>query len=135
MKKPRLILREQPLAGGQPAAFGVGLLIALIVGILLLYGAGHERSSRFISRMFNVVEAQMLSKTLNRAVPLGLAGLATIAGSMGLWNIGAEGQIMAGAIAAAWVTSGELTGSDINFGNALGWSSRGWRISSWPCAS
>tara|TARA_Y100001970_G_scaffold165989_1_gene202961 strand:- start:19795 stop:20736 length:942 start_codon:yes stop_codon:yes gene_type:complete len=42
--------------------------------------------------------------TINRAVPLGLAGLAVaVAGSMGLWNIGAEGQIMAGAIAAAWV--------------------------------
>ena len=26
-----------------------------------------------------------------------------VAGSMGLWNIGAEGQIMAGAIGAAWV--------------------------------
>ena len=53
------------------------------------------------------------AKTLNRAVPLGLAGLAVaIAGSMGLWNIGAEGQIMAGAIAAAWVAriGGNLPG-------------------------
>ncbi len=44
------------------------------------------------------------SLTLNRAVPLGLAGLAVaVAGSMGLWNIGAEGQILAGAMGAAWV--------------------------------
>ena len=44
------------------------------------------------------------SITLNRAIPLGLAGLAVaVAGSMGLWNIGAEGQIIAGAIAASWV--------------------------------
>ena len=105
MKKPRLILREQPLAGGQPAAFGVGLLIALIVGILLLYGAGHE-PFKVYSRMFDASlgDADAWAKTLNRAVPLGLAGLAVaIAGSMVLWNIGAEGQIMAGAIAAAWV--------------------------------
>ena len=42
MRQPRLSLREQPLPGGQPLAFGIGLLIALIVGTLLLFAAGHE---------------------------------------------------------------------------------------------
>jgi len=105
MKRPRLSLREQPLPGGQPLAFGIGLAIALFVGTLLLLGAGHD-PLRIYSRMFeaSLGDPDAWAITLNRAVPLGLAGLAVaIAGSMGLWNIGAEGQIMAGAIAAAWV--------------------------------
>lgn len=105
MRRPRLSLREQPLPGGQPLAFGIGLAIALFVGILLLFGAGHD-PVKIYSRMFeaSLGDPDAWSITLNRAIPLGLAGLAVaIAGSMGLWNIGAEGQIMAGAIAAAWV--------------------------------
>ena len=105
MKRPRLSLREQPLPGGQPLAFGIGLAIALFVGTLLLLGAGHD-PLRIYSRMFDASlgDPDAWAITLNRAVPLGLAGLAVaIAGSMGLWNIGAEGQIMAGAIGAAWV--------------------------------
>ncbi|MCY3967047.1 MAG: ABC transporter permease, partial [bacterium] len=45
-----------------------------------------------------------LSRTLERATPLALTGLAVaVAGSMGLWNIGAEGQMMAGATLATGV--------------------------------
>lgn len=45
-----------------------------------------------------------LSVTLVRAVPLILTGLAVaLAFRAGVWNIGAEGQLYAGAIAAAWV--------------------------------
>lgn len=105
MKRPRLNLREAPLPGGQPLAFAIGLTIALFVGTLLLLGAGHD-PVRIYSRMFeaSLGSPDAWAVTLNRAVPLGLAGLAVaVAGSMGLWNIGAEGQIMAGAIAASWV--------------------------------
>ena len=105
MKRPRLGLRDAPLPGGQPLAFAIGLTIALFVGTLLLLGAGHD-PLRIYSRMFeaSLGGPDAWAVTLNRAVPLGLAGLAVaVAGSMGLWNIGAEGQIMAGAIAASWV--------------------------------
>lgn len=45
-----------------------------------------------------------LSITLVRSVPLILTGLAVaVAFRAGAWNIGAEGQLYAGAIAAAWV--------------------------------
>ncbi|GMV03848.1 MAG: hypothetical protein AMXMBFR53_01300 [Gemmatimonadota bacterium] len=45
-----------------------------------------------------------LSVTLVRAVPLVLTGLAVaLAFRAGVWNIGAEGQLYAGAVAAAWV--------------------------------
>ncbi|MEC7833365.1 MAG: ABC transporter permease, partial [Gemmatimonadota bacterium] len=46
----------------------------------------------------------ILSVTLVRAVPLIVTGLAVaLAFRAGVWNIGAEGQLYAGAIAAAWV--------------------------------
>ena len=105
MRRIRLRLREHPLPGGQPVAFSIGLAIALFVGTLLLLGAGHD-PLKIYSRMFDASLGgpDAWSITLNRAIPLGLAGLAVaVAGSMGLWNIGAEGQIIAGAIAASWV--------------------------------
>jgi len=46
----------------------------------------------------------VLSVTLVRAVPLILTGLAVaLAFRAGVWNIGAEGQLYVGAVAAAWV--------------------------------
>jgi len=46
----------------------------------------------------------LLSVTLVRSVPLVLTGLAVaVAFRAGVWNIGAEGQLYAGAIAATWV--------------------------------
>jgi simple sugar transport system permease protein len=46
----------------------------------------------------------LLSITLVRSVPLILTGLAVaVAFRAGIWNIGAEGQLYAGAVAAVWV--------------------------------
>jgi simple sugar transport system permease protein len=46
----------------------------------------------------------LISVTLVRGVPLVLTGLAVaLAFRAGVWNIGAEGQLYAGALAAAWV--------------------------------
>jgi len=103
----RLVLarREQTLRGGQPLAFLIGIVTALSIGILLLVISGHDPMAVY-ERMFDssVGSPKSWSLTLNRAVPLGLAGLAVaVAGSMGLWNIGAEGQILAGAMMAAWI--------------------------------
>ena len=105
MRRPVLVRRDRPVRGGQPLAFAVGLVVALLVGAVLLMAAGHE-PMRVYQRMFekSLGDSNAWSLTLNRAVPLGLAGLAVaVAGSMGLWNIGAEGQILAGAMGAAWV--------------------------------
>ena len=105
MKRLVLVRREQPLRGGQPLSFLIGLLVALLAGILLLVASGHNPIEIY-ERLFNssVGSSNAWAKTLNRAVPLGLAGLAVaVAGSMGLWNIGAEGQILAGAMMTAWM--------------------------------
>lgn len=101
----RLTRREAPLRGGQVRAFAVGLVVALLLGAILLLLAGHSPLEVY-SKMFtaSLGSPRAWSSTLGRAVPLGLAGLAVaIAGSMGMWNIGAEGQIIAGAIGGAWV--------------------------------
>ena len=105
MKRLVLVRREQLLRGGQPLSFLIGLVVALLAGILLLVASGHNPLEIY-ERLFNssVGSSNAWAKTLNRAVPLGLAGLAVaVAGSMGLWNIGAEGQILAGAMMAAWI--------------------------------
>ena len=36
MSRPVLVRREQVLRGGQPLAFGIGLCVALLVGLVLL---------------------------------------------------------------------------------------------------
>jgi len=103
----RLVLRrrEEPLRGGQPVAFVVGLGFALVVGAVLLTISGDpvfDTYQRMWDRSFGT--ADTMSATFNRAVPLALAGLAvSVAATMGLWNIGAEGQIMFGATAATLV--------------------------------
>ena len=78
---------------------------ALVVGAVLLTVSGDpvfDTYQRMWDRSFGT--ADTLSATINRAVPLALAGLAvSIAATMGLWNIGAEGQIMFGATAATLV--------------------------------
>ena len=105
MIRPVLVRREAPLRGGQPLSFAIGLVVALTIGIVLLMGAGHDPVVVY-ERMFLAAlgDPDSWAVTLNRAVPLGLAGLAVaIAGSMGLWNIGAEGQILVGAVFAAGV--------------------------------
>ena len=56
----------------------------------------------------------ILSVTMVRAVPLIVTGLAVaLAFRAGVWNIGAEGQLYVGAIAAAWVS--------LSWGSAPGW--------------
>lgn len=101
----RLAKREQPLAGGQAFAFAIGALVALLIGAVLLVVAGHSPIDIYLEMADSAFgSANAWSTTLTQAVPLGLAGLAVaVAGSMGLWNIGAEGQIIAGAIAGSWV--------------------------------
>lgn len=105
MKRLVLARRERPTRGGQPVAFLFGLVFALIGGALLLTISGDpvfDTYERMWDRSFGSFDT--ISATFNRAVPLALVGLAvSIAATMGLWNIGAEGQILFGATAATFV--------------------------------
>ncbi|MCC6168010.1 MAG: ABC transporter permease [Caldilineaceae bacterium] len=78
-------------------ALGIGALLMLAIGVnpieayaALLDGAFGNRNS--------------MAETLLRTIPLALAGIGVaLAFQAGLFNIGAEGQIFLGGVAAAWV--------------------------------
>ena len=102
---PVLQRRERVVPAAQGVAFLIGIGSALVLGAVLLAASGHSPITvyeRMLDSSLGGVDS--LSRTLVRATPLALTGLAVaVAGSMGLWNIGAEGQMMAGATFAAAV--------------------------------
>jgi simple sugar transport system permease protein len=94
-------LRSGPIA--VPAA---AVLAAATLGAVLLWVGGHDpRAAARAAGVgaFGSTDA-LLSITLVRTVPLILTGLAVaVAFRAGVWNVGAEGQLYAGAVAAVWV--------------------------------
>ena len=114
LMRPVLQRRADVVPAAQAVAFVIGIAVALIAGALLLLAAGNDPAQvygRMIDSSLGGVNS--ISRTLLRATPLALAGLAVaVAGAMGLWNIGAEGQMMAGATVAAGfaMSAGDLPG-------------------------
>ncbi|WP_419924987.1 ABC transporter permease [Candidatus Poriferisocius sp.] len=105
MIRPVLVRRDRVVPATQAVGFFVGIVVALILGAILLLVSDHSPAEVY-ERMFDSAlrGTDSLSRTLERATPLALAGLSVaVAGSMGLWNIGAEGQMMAGATVATGV--------------------------------
>ncbi len=102
---------------------GLSALLALAITLLVtgvgLWLGGYDpvvAGRALASGSFGSVDA-FLSITLVRAVPLLFTGLAVaLAFRAGVWNIGAEGQLYAGAAAAAWV------------GLAVGGAAPGWLV-------
>ncbi len=83
----------------------LALIVALILGGILISMAGGDpfRSYAHIARA-SFGSTGVLSDTIVKATPLILVGLAcTVAFSMRLWNIGAEGQLFMGAFGASTV--------------------------------
>ncbi len=78
---------------------------ALILGALFLTATGNSPGEVYAKLLDNSFgSARTISETLIAATPLILTGVAAaIAFKMLVWNIGAEGQLMVGAIAAAGV--------------------------------
>ena len=93
-------------------AGALAALAVLAVAALLVAAAGAPVGRTFgllLGGAFGSVFA--LSETLTRAIPLMLTGLAaTVAFKARLFNIGAEGQLYAGAIAAVAVGGGAVHG-------------------------
>ena len=114
LARPVLQRRADVVPAAQAVAFVIGIAVALIAGALLLLAAGNDPAQvygRMVDSSLGGVNS--ISRTLLRATPLALAGLAVaVAGAMGLWNIGAEGQMMAGATVAAGfaMSAGDLPG-------------------------
>lgn len=106
----------QPLraAGGAPhppewveiVATRLGaVVIALIVGAVFLHATGHDVSHAYREMLVGALGSSFaIEQTVIKAIPLMLTGLGVaLAFTMGLWNIGAEGQLVLGALAASWL--------------------------------
>jgi simple sugar transport system permease protein len=84
----------------------VALVLTAGVAALTLWLGGYDPATALGALVRGAVGSPdtVLSITLVRSVPLILTGLAVaVAFRAGVWNIGAEGQLYAGAVAAAWV--------------------------------
>ncbi len=98
--------RARPLpAYARPLTTAVSVLVALCLGAGFFALSGHDplRLYAIMARgMFG--DAYALSETVVKAIPLALTGLGVaVAFKIGLWNIGAEGQLYMGAVAATAV--------------------------------
>jgi simple sugar transport system permease protein len=83
----------------------VSVAIALLVGSLVILASGQDPVAAF-SAMFSGAfgGTRQIGETLLRATPLIFTGLAVAYGfRSGLFNIGAEGQLFLGGLAAAWL--------------------------------
>jgi simple sugar transport system permease protein len=83
----------------------VAVAVALILCSGLVWLAGADVLEAYSVLLLSTFESTYdLQDTLVKAAPLLLTGLAvTVAFRAKFWNIGAEGQLMAGAIAAAFI--------------------------------
>jgi ABC-type uncharacterized transport system permease subunit len=88
-----------------PAMFSIGaVVIGLIMGAFLLRLAGESNPLRAYAKIGEALFGSWggISDVMVQATPLILVGLAcSVAFSMKLWNIGAEGQFFIGAFAAS----------------------------------
>ena len=88
------------------AAVPIGsIAVALVLSAIVLLATGHNPLHAY-RRLFEAAftDPGALSSTLTAATPLCFTGLAAaVAFRVGLFNIGAEGQLYMGAIAAAGV--------------------------------
>ncbi len=97
--------RLTPLTWSRSLLVPVSVLAALIIGALLFLSVG-AHPVRAYSQMFFGAFGSLdnFSEVLVRASPLILCGLSVaLAGSMLVWNVGAEGQLVMGGIGGAGV--------------------------------
>ncbi len=92
-----------------PVAAGIGALLLAAVPLAFagapILAAYAQMAAGVFGSMFTVTE------TLTRATPLIFTGLAAaIAFRARLWNIGGEGQLYLGALAAVWIGTGMIDG-------------------------
>ena len=92
-------------AGMQTANYALILVMALVVGALVILISGKNPIEAYAA-LFRGAFGSFIktADTLDRASVLILTGLAAaVAFRTSVWNLGLEGQLYAGAFAAAWV--------------------------------
>lgn len=109
-----MMVRLEPRAD---ASLGLRLVVSILAGLVALalvaipvIAAGRAPLDAYLLMAQGAFGSMFaLSETFNRATPLILTGLAAaVAFRARLWNIGAEGQLYMGALAAVLVGSGFL---------------------------
>ncbi|MGI9484602.1 MAG: ABC transporter permease [Geminicoccaceae bacterium] len=102
----RIERRVEPTTSGWLIALTLAALVAITLCSLLLITAGASPIAAFVSlAKGGFGSGRALSNSLVKATPLIFTGLATaLAFRARLWNIGAEGQVFAGAMFAYWCT-------------------------------
>lgn len=83
----------------------ISVVIAILVGSVIILLSGHSPVAAFSALFRGAFGSQRaIGETLLRSTPLIFTGLALAYGfRSGLFNIGAEGQLFLGGLAAAWV--------------------------------
>jgi ABC-type uncharacterized transport system permease subunit len=81
------------------------ILIASLVGAVFIIGAGSNPLTAYAALFDGALGSpDRIATTIGRATPFMIGALAVVLGfKAGLFNIGAEGQLLLGALAAAWV--------------------------------
>lgn len=102
----RIVRRPNPSAAAQLLSVFVSLLAAFIVTALLITLSGADAAAAFAALwQGSLGSPRAVLETLTKSTPLIFVGLATtIAFRARVWNIGGEGQLVAGALAAYGVT-------------------------------
>lgn len=100
----RMVRRDDVSPRRAWAYRGVAFVLALITGGLLILALGHNPLSVYWDMVVGAWGSQtVIRETIKLTVPLLVTGLALgLAFRMKFWNIGGEGQIMMGALAAAY---------------------------------
>jgi simple sugar transport system permease protein len=88
------------------------IAVALVISGALISAAGVNPFAAYAEMLKGAFGSRLsITETLTRATPLTLTGLAAaVAFRARLWNIGGEGQFYVGALAAAWLGHGMLSG-------------------------
>jgi ABC-type uncharacterized transport system permease subunit len=100
-----LIRREHTTLLRSVAVLVGACAAALSGGALLFMALGQNPVDTYVTMLRGGFGSWYgLAESLVKMVPLGLCALGiALAARMGLWNIGAEGQLIMGAIAASWI--------------------------------
>lgn len=102
-----LLIRRQSAPGWlRTACYAGGLVFGLGLSAILLNAMGIGWSDLYLEFVVQTfMTAQGLGQTVTAATPLILVGLGTaLAMRVHFWNIGIEGQLWCGAMAATWVS-------------------------------
>ena len=97
--------RLAPLRWKRHLLTPVSILVALMIGGFLFLSVGANPFRAYSQLLWGAFGSpDNFSEVLVRATPIILCGLSVgLAGSMLIWNVGAEGQLVMGGVAGAWV--------------------------------